>query len=148
MLYPARSRDFFSTVQSFISYLDSSARYGISLFEIVNDVSDYRLFALVSGKQFHTDRYLVCIKEKSQSNYWLFFVFFGWSFFSEVIFLIDFKIEVGTIEVRMRCIKLVRLLNLMVIDFNNLFVFATNIFKTIIKLIQRENIRIKELRNL
>ena len=64
-----------------------------------------------------------------------------------MIFFVDFEIEVGTVEVCMRCIKPVHLFYLMVIDFNNLFVFAANIFKSVIKLVQRKLIRIKEFGN-
>ena len=57
--------DIFCTVETFIGYLDGSAGYGIPLFEVLNDVSDHRLFTLISREQFHADRYLVGIEEKA-----------------------------------------------------------------------------------
>ena len=98
-------QDIFKTIQTFISDPNGSARYMAPLFQIINDIPYYRFFAFVPRIHFHANRDLVCIKKQTHANDGLFFVFFRWSLKSEIIFLVNFKIEVCAVEVAVGSIK-------------------------------------------
>lgn len=127
--------DIFSTIQPFVGDLYGSAGHRVSLFQIINDISDHRLFTLIARKQLHADGNLICIKQESQTNNRFFSVFLGRSFFPEIIFPVDLKVKVSAVKVSMRGIKLIHLLDLMIVDFNDLFVFATDILQPVIELV-------------
>ena len=57
------------------------------------------------------------------------------TFLSEIIFFIYFEIEICAIEIGVRSIKMIELMNLMIVDFDNLFVLAANIFEAVVKLV-------------
>ena len=57
------------------------------------------------------------------------------TFLSEIIFFIYFEIEICSIEIGVRRIKMIELMNLMIVDFDNLFVLAANIFEAVVKLV-------------
>lgn len=104
------------------------------LFSIINDISDHRLFTLIARKQLHADGNLICIKQESQTNN-RFFLFPWKVLFPEIIFPVDLKVKVSAVKVSMRGIKLIHLLDLMIVDFNDLFVFATDILQPVIELV-------------
>ena len=57
------------------------------------------------------------------------------TFLSEIIFFIYFEIEICAIEIGVLSIKMIELMNLMIVDFDNLFVLAANIFEAVVKLV-------------
>lgn len=72
---------------------------------MADHLSQDRFFRLVAGIHLHADGNLVAVKEKAQPDNGGFLVFFTGSFFTEIILPVNFKIEVGTVEIGMRGIK-------------------------------------------
>ena len=139
--------DVVDAIQAFICYLYGPACYVIAPFQIVNDISEYGFFAFIAGKNLHSDRYLVCIKEQSHTNKRFFFIFLGLAFHSKIIFLVNLEIEVAAVKVGVWSIKTVSLIDLVVVDLNDFLVLRTDIFKAVIKLTQRKVMFLKEFWN-
>ena len=62
---PKRMGYIFCAVEPFVSNLDGSAGYGISVLKVINDLADHRFFTFVSRKKFHVYRNLICIQKKT-----------------------------------------------------------------------------------
>ena len=119
--------DVIETVKPFISHQNRSSGYMVPFLQIIYDISEQWFFTFITRIHFYTDWDLICIKEQSETDNRFFSVFLRGAFQPEIIFPVNFKIEVGAVEISMQSIEVIFLGNLMVKKFNNLFILWANI---------------------
>ena len=119
--------DIFRTVQSFVCHLDGFPGNVVPAFQVIDHLTDHRLFTFVAGIEFHSDWDLMGIKQEPHPDNRIFSILFGRPLPAEIILSVDLKVKVCTVEIRMRSIERIFPVDLMVIDLDNLFIFGAEI---------------------
>ena len=141
-----RLEDIFRAVQPFVRDLDGPPRNAVAGFQAIDDAPDHGLFALVPRKQLHAHGDQVRVEEEAQAHEGFPPVFLGGAFPAETVFFVYLEIEVSAIEIRARCVEFIKLAYLVVIDFDDFFVFASDVCQPVVKLVQRKTERAVQLR--
>ena len=137
--------DIFRTVQSFVCHLDGFPGNVVPAFQVIDHLTDHRLFAFVARIDLHPDRDLMSVKQEAHSNNRILSILLGRPLPAEIILPVDLKVKVGTVEISMRSIKGIFPVDLMVIDLNDLFIFGAEILQSCIQLVQGKSGRFIQL---